>query len=239
MNVMCTQLMHTMRHVIPGGWEEGFGVEVGSNPIQGSRIKFLHTLIEDVQKCFNESKWGGGVALESWVEASSCSCERVFSYVTATDFGQSTERMCETLWVRCNGEAPEDWGLFEVFDELRKTPFRPRKRKERHVVEVEDGILLGFAAFKDLQVSVEEGAEAKVPLEISDLWVVPKRATGDTDVGDVYGVALEDEDKAIDEEDLDRAGEAFLTGQLCPPPVLPPLTLTHSWFSSMMWMRRC
>ena len=99
------------------GWEEGFGVEVGSSPIQGSRIKFLCTVIEDVQKRFNESEWGGGVA-ESWVEASSCSCERVFSYVTATDFGHSTERMCETLWVRCNGEAPEDWGPFEVFDEL-------------------------------------------------------------------------------------------------------------------------
>ena len=86
--------------------------------------------------------------------------------MTATDFVQSTERMCETLWVRCNGEAPEDWGPFEVFDELCKTPFRPRKRKERHVVEVEDGTLLGFAAFKYLQVSVEEGAEAEVPLGI-------------------------------------------------------------------------
>ena len=85
------------------------------------------------------------MTLESWVEASSRSCERVFSYVTATDFGQSTERMCETLWVRCNGEAPEDWGPFEVFDELRKTPFCPRKWKKRHVVEVEDGTLLGFA----------------------------------------------------------------------------------------------
>ena len=43
--------------------------------------------------------------------------------------------MCETLWVRCNGEAPKDWGLFEVFDELREIPFRPRKRKQGHVVE--------------------------------------------------------------------------------------------------------
>ena len=67
--------------------------------------------------------------------------------------------------------------------------------------------MLGFAAFKDLQVSVEEGAEAEVPLKISYLWVVPKRATGDADIGDVYGVALEDEDEATDEEDLDRAGE--------------------------------
>ena len=39
-----------------------------------------------------------------------------------------------------------------MFDELCKTPCRPRKRKERHAVEVEDGTLLGFAAFKDLQV---------------------------------------------------------------------------------------
>ena len=151
------------------------------------------------------------VVVESWVEASSCSCERVFSYVTATDFGQSTERMCETLSVRCNGEAPEDWGPFEVFDELRKTPFRPQKQKERRVVEVEDGSLLGFAAFKDLQVSVEEGAEEEVPLGISDLWVVPKRATDDADIVGVYGVGLEDEDGASDDEDLDKAGEVAIS----------------------------
>ena len=136
--------------------------------------------------------------------------------MTATDVGQSTERMCETLWVRCNGEAPEDWGPFEVFNELRKTPFRPRKRKEGNVVEVEDGTLLGFAAFKNLQVSAEEGAKAEVPLEVSDLWVVPTRATGDADIGDVYGVALEDEDEATDEEDLDRAGEVASTGPAPP-----------------------
>ena len=67
--------------------------------------------------------------MESWVEASSCSCERVFSYVTTTDFGQSTERMCETLWVRCNGEAPEDWGPLEVFDMLQKTLFVHESRR--------------------------------------------------------------------------------------------------------------
>ena len=130
--------------------------------------------------------------------------------------------MCETLRVRCNGEAPEDRGPFKVFDELRKTPFRPRKRKERHAVEVEDGTLLGFVAFKDLQVSVEEGAEAEVPLEVSDLWVIPKRATGDADIGDVYGVALEDEDEATDEEDLDRAGEvaSSSSSDLPNPPAL-------------------
>ena len=173
--------------------------------------------------------------MESWVEASSCSCERVFSYVTATDFGQSTECMSKTLWVRCNGEAPEDWGPFEVLDELPKTSFRQRKRKERHVVEVEDGALLGFAAFKDLQVSLEEGVEAEVPLEILDMWVVPKRATGDAHIGDVYGVALEVEDEATAEEVwIGRAKLlvalllTFLTGQPCPLPPLPPLTLLHN-----------
>ena len=129
--------------------------------------------------------------LEDWVEASSCSCERVFSYMTATHFGQSTERICETLLVRFNGEAPEDWGTFEVFDELRRTPFRPRKRKQGHVVEVEDGGLLGFAAFKHLQVSLEEDAKSEGALDIQDLWVVPKRATRDADIGAVYGVGLE------------------------------------------------
>ena len=184
--------------------------------------------------------------MESWVEASSCSCERVFSYVTATDFGQSTERMCETLCVRCNGEAPEDWGPFEVFDELRKTPFCPRKRKERHVVEVEDGTLLGFAAFKDLQISVEEGAKAKVPVEVSDLWVVPKRATGDADIGNVYGVALEDEDEATDEEDLDRAGEVASSFSSDLPNLravsstsAPSANPSAQLVFTMMWMRRC
>ena len=70
-----------------------------------------------MQTHFNGSQWVGSAKVEDWVEASSCSCARVFSYVTATDFGQSTERMCETLWVRCNGEAPEDRGPCEVFDE--------------------------------------------------------------------------------------------------------------------------
>ena len=106
-----------------GGWEESWGVDVGSSVIKGSRMKFLRRLIEDVQTRFKRAEWDGSANLEDWVEASSRSCERVFSYVTATDFGQTTERMFETLWVRCNGEAPEDWGPFEVFEDLRKTPF--------------------------------------------------------------------------------------------------------------------
>ena len=144
MNRTCTQLFHTMRHVIPRGWEESLCVDVGSSRIKGSRTKFLRSLIEDVQTRFNGTHWDGSATVEDWVEESSCSRERVFSYVTATDFGQNTERMCETLWVRCNGEAPEDWGPLEVFDDLRKTPFRPRKRKQGHAVEVEDGGLPGL-----------------------------------------------------------------------------------------------
>ena len=207
MDVMCTELLHTMRHVIPRGWEESLGVDVGSSLIKGSRMKFLGSLIEDVQTRFNGTQWDGSATVEDWVEASSCSCERVFSYVTATDFGQSTERMCETLLVRCNGEAPEDWGPFEVFDDLRKTPFRPRKRKQGHAVEVEDGGLLGFAAFKDLPISFEEDGQAEVRLNIQDLWVVPKRATRHADIGDVYGVGLEDEDEDSEDEDLEQPGE--------------------------------
>ena len=45
--------------------------------------------------------------------------------------------MCETLWVRCNGEAPEGWGPFEVFDELRKTPFCPLSAGDVYGVELE------------------------------------------------------------------------------------------------------
>ena len=75
------------------------------------------------------------------------------------------------------------------------------------MVEVEDGSLLGFAAFKDLQVSGEEGAEEDVPLNIQDLWVVPKRANCDADIGAMYGVGLEDEDEDSEDEDLNLAGE--------------------------------
>ena len=90
---------------------------------------------------------------------------------------------------------------------LCKTPFRPRKRKQGHAVEVEDGGLLGFAAFNDLAVSLEEDGQAEVQLDIQDLWVVPKRATRHADIGDVYGVGLEGEDEDSEDEDLEQAGE--------------------------------
>ena len=123
MNVVCMPLLHTTRHAIPRGWEESLGVKVGSSLIKGSRMKFLRALFQYAQTRFNGSQWVGSATVEDWVEASLCSCERVFGYMTAPDFAQSTERMCETLWIRCNREALENWGSFEVFDELRKTPF--------------------------------------------------------------------------------------------------------------------
>ena len=79
--------------------------------------------------------------------------------------------------------------------------------QQGHEVEVEDGGLLGFAAFKDLQVSLEKGAEVGVPLNMEDLWVVLKRATRDTDIGHVYDVGLEDNDEDSVDVDLDQAGE--------------------------------
>ena len=71
---------------------------------------------------------------------------------------------------------------------------------------MEDGGLLRFAAFKDLAASLEEDGEAEVPLDIRDLWVVPKRATSDADIGDVYGVELEGEDEDSEDEDMEQAG---------------------------------
>ena len=176
-----------------------------------------------MQTRFKRTEWDGSATVEDWVEASSCSCERVFSYVTATDFGQTTERMCETLWVRCNGKAPEDWGPFEVFDDLRKTPFRPHKWKQGHAVEVEDGGLLEFAAFKDLPISLEEDGQAEVPLDIQDLWVVPKRATRHADIGDVYGVGLEGGDEDSEDEDSEQPGEvaSSSSSDLHNPSVVP------------------
>ena len=110
-----------------------------------------------------------------------------------------------------------------MFDELRKAPFRPWKQKQGHAVEVEDGGLLGFAAFKDLQVSFEENAQAEVRLRIQDFWVVPKRATRHANIGDVYGVGFEGEDEDSDDEDLEQPGEVVSSSSsdLRNPPAVP------------------
>ena len=72
---------------------------------------------------------------------------------------------------------------------------------------VADGGLLGFAAFKDLPIFLEEDGQAEVQLDIQDLWVVPKRATRHADIGDVYGVGLEGEVEDSEDEDLEQPGE--------------------------------
>ena len=85
------------------------------------------------------------------------------------------------------------------------------ERKQGHAVEVEDGGLPGFAAFKDLPISFEEDAWAKVHLTIQDLWVGPKRATRHADIGDVYGVWLQGEDEDSDDEDLEQSREVAIS----------------------------
>ena len=95
-----------------------------------------------------------------------------------------------------------------MFDELYKTPFRPRKQKQGHEVEVEDCGLLRFAAFEDLPVSFQEGEEEQVfLLDIQDLCVVPKRETRDSNIEDVHDVGMEDEVERSEDEDLDLASE--------------------------------
>ena len=135
---------------------------------------------------------------------------------------------------------------FEVFDELRKTPFLPRKRKERHVFEVEDGTLLGFAAFKDLHVSWKKVQRHKFLWRFQICGLSPRGQP----VTPTSGMCMVLPWRMRTRPPTSRIwiGQAeplvallptFLTGQPCPLPPLPPLTLPHSWFSSMMWMRRC
>ena len=78
-----------------------------------------------------------------------------------------------------------------MFDELQKTPFRPRLK----MVVAWVCYVQGLASF------FGRGCRGR------DLWVVPKRATRDADIGDVYGVSLEDEDEDTDDEDLEHHGE--------------------------------
>ena len=149
------------------------------SPVRGSRLHFLRALVADLEKRFSEGEWVQAEGVEEWVEASSCSCERVFSYVTACDRGQTTERMCETLWVRCNGVEVEDWCPTEVFDELRLTQFRPRilKQPSKSQVQVDDGSLLLFEAYKDLEVQSVLPMDLDLDEEIRRLWAVPRRAS--------------------------------------------------------------
>ena len=102
-NVLSTHLDFLKGNVLEGGREAHFRVDPRISPMRGSRINFLPLLISDLQARFRSGEWAD-TDVPDWVEASSCSCVRVFSYMLACDFGQSTEHMCEMLWVCCNGE---------------------------------------------------------------------------------------------------------------------------------------
>ena len=165
-------------------------VDPSNSSIKGLRSTFLHALVLDLQARFKEGEWVQA-EVEDWVCATSASCERIFSMVTQCDFGQKTERMCEALWVRCNGEAVEDWCPIAVFDKLREKAFRPRKRKETSTTQDdEDTTLKMFAALKDLPVSVDFEPVDVAP-EIQGLWFVPNRSRAvpvADDIENVYGV---------------------------------------------------
>ena len=118
---------------------------------------FLNALISDLQARFAEGNWVKTDGLPNFAEASSCSCERVFKYMTQADAGQPTHCMSDNLLVRCNGEAPADWCPVAVFNALRDVPFRPRMRKVdgEEKPGLDDIPLLHFEAFKDLAVPVD------------------------------------------------------------------------------------
>ena len=125
-NALCSQLMYTMRKPVDGGWEQHLGYDPAVSPIQGARAHFLTSPILDLQERFARGVWvqQEGLPLD-WIEASSCSCERVFPFVTSHNHGQSTQHMCEVLWIRCNGPCVEEWCPGEVLAEPRGTQFRP------------------------------------------------------------------------------------------------------------------
>ena len=77
-------------------------------------MHLLQPLISELQARFVSGEWPD-IDVPNWVEAYSCSCQRVFSYMLACDFGQSTECMCEMLWVCCNAEDVEDYRPHEIF----------------------------------------------------------------------------------------------------------------------------
>ena len=89
-NVLSSQLLHMTDHIVPGGWEEGLGVELAISPVRGSRASFLQALASDLQRRFAPGDWVQEDGVPDWVEASSCCCERVFSFDTQTDGGQPT-----------------------------------------------------------------------------------------------------------------------------------------------------
>ena len=121
-----------------------------------------------------------------------------------------------------------------MFEELRKTHFVHGSGSNGMRLRSRMVVCLGLLLCKDLQVSLEQGVEAEVPLNNQDLWVVPMRATRDTNIEHVYGVGLKDEDEDSEDEDLDRLGEVAssssfdLQAQLAPSPPMTQAKSSHS-----------
>jgi hypothetical protein len=77
------------------------GAQLPVSPVKGSRTQFLHSLVTDLQSRFASGTWIDEKGLEPWLEVSSCSCERVFSFMTQSDYGQNVgARTALNLWGR-------------------------------------------------------------------------------------------------------------------------------------------
>ena len=165
--------------------------------------------------------------LPNWIEASSCSCERVFSFVTSHDHGQSTQCMCEVLWIRCNGPCDEEWCLGEMFTELRGKPFRPRRGVRRRTVDIQDNMLLCFEAFKDFSVPCDvEDFEPNE--EMMSFWARPSIArTQDLEISEIEELYGKEGDAHSEVKgDLIQPTAAFKAMQQ--PKKDPPIPL--GWF---------
>lgn len=186
-NVLSTQLLYMRGNAVHGGWEEF--LKSDRDKIRGSRVVFLNALVKDIQLRFGQGEWVDENVPE-WVERSSCSCERLFSFVGSSDHGQTTKRMSDALLVRCNGQPVERWCPKFVFDALRGREFRPNKRKQTNEpegIDLEDGMLSGFLGFKDLVVDVPD-ENINIDDEIRNLWAVPKRPSPSETIEDTYGL---------------------------------------------------
>ena len=229
-NLMCSQLAHLRTHVLEGGWESRLCVDPAISPVRGSRACFLNALIADLQSRFAQGNWVNPDSLPDFAQASSCSCERVFSYMTQADAGQPAHFMSDNLLVRCNGEAPEDWCPAAVFNALRDVPFRPRKRKVdgEEKPGLDDCPLLHFEAFKDLAVSVDSPTP-EVTDEMRALWTVSQSNDSSPncdEIWETYGVIGDAESDAGDvDQDVDApspALEPIVQQDVHPAPPPPP-----------------
>ena len=251
-HVMCSQLANLRTHVLEGGWESRLCVDPAISPVRGSRACFLNTLISDLQSRFAEGNWVNPDSLPDFAEASSCSCERVFSYMTQADAGQPTHFMSDNLLVRCNGEAPEDWYPAAVLNALRDVPFRPRKRKVHGEEKpgLDDCPLLHFEAFKDLAVPVDSPTP-EVTDEMRALWTVSQSNDSNPncdEIWETYGVIGDAESDASDvDQDVDAPSptlEPIVQQDVHPAPPPPrlsalPVTAVLECSFNMMWTERC